>query len=497
MVDNYVVRNPVFDGTNYAFWNIKMKAYLNALSYDVWQSVVDGYTPPSTPPTDAVGKRKSENNAKVEHALLCSLADSEFTKVMHCKSAKEIWNKLKSIYEGDEKVREDKLQSLRMKFESLKMKEDEDIATYFLHVDEIVNAIIALGEEVEDTPLVRKLLRTLTMKFDPKISAIEEMKDLKTLTKDELFGILTAYEMRREDKPSQKEVSFKASKKGKNKNHTPKESTSSESDEVEAYFMRKFKKGKGKFPFKCFNCGKVGHYASKCPQNESDSSEEEKKSYSKKKGKKYFKKNYSKHKKSFYSKQSSSSLEETSEDMSSSDGEEILFMAMKVKDDEDEKEEGQEAICDEEDIDEGKQFEKAIEDHPKEQSDEEELKEESENEEQESFETPSKTPSETPLKTPSKTPSKFVQKNHPESLVIGELDINIQTRRRLATTIKHAHFCLLSKIEPRNFDEASEDKYWVNAMNEELDQIERNHTCELVPRPSNKNVIGTKWVFSQ
>jgi hypothetical protein len=32
-------------------------------------------------------------------------------------------------------------------------------------------------------------------------------------------------------------------------------------------------------------------------------------------------------------------------------------------------------------------------------------------------------------------------------------------------------------------------------MNEELDQIENNQTRELVPRPKNKNVIGTKWVF--
>jgi hypothetical protein len=32
-------------------------------------------------------------------------------------------------------------------------------------------------------------------------------------------------------------------------------------------------------------------------------------------------------------------------------------------------------------------------------------------------------------------------------------------------------------------------------MNEELDQIEKNDTWELVPRPKNKNVINTKWVF--
>jgi hypothetical protein len=32
-------------------------------------------------------------------------------------------------------------------------------------------------------------------------------------------------------------------------------------------------------------------------------------------------------------------------------------------------------------------------------------------------------------------------------------------------------------------------------MDEELDQIEKNDTWELVPRPKNKNVIGTKWLF--
>ena len=35
---------------------------------------------------------------------------------------------------------------------------------------------------------------------------------------------------------------------------------------------------------------------------------------------------------------------------------------------------------------------------------------------------------------------------------------------------------MLSQIEPKRFEEANKDKYWVNAMNEELDQIEKNNT---------------------
>jgi hypothetical protein len=50
-------------------------------------------------------------------------------------------------------------------------------------------------------------------------------------------------------------------------------------------------------------------------------------------------------------------------------------------------------------------------------------------------------------------------------------------------------------IEPTYFEEASRDGFWNKAMDEELDQIEKNDTWELVPRPKYKNVIDTKWVY--
>ena len=47
----------------------------------------------------------------------------------------------------------------------------------------------------------------------------------------------------------------------------------------------------------------------------------------------------------------------------------------------------------------------------------------------------------------------------------------------------------MSITEPGTFTEASTNEDWVKAMEEELDQIEKNETWELVPRPNNKNAL--------
>ena len=54
---------------------------------------------------------------------------------------------------------------------------------------------------------------------------------------------------------------------------------------------------------------------------------------------------------------------------------------------------------------------------------------------------------------------------------------------------------LLSVVEPKNFAKPSKDDDWIKAMNQELDQIEKNQTWELFPRPKRNIIVGTKWVF--
>ena len=95
---------------------------------------------------------------------------------------------------------------------------------------------------------------------------------------------------------------------------------------------------------------------------------------------------------------------------------------------------------------------------------------------------------------PPKTHSRWVQKNHPLDQIIRNKDVGVETRIRMCSP-EQTHLALFSTIEPNCFEEASKDEFWNKAIDEELDQIEKNDTWELVPRPKNKNVIDTKWVF--
>ncbi|CAN0838933.1 Retrovirus-related Pol polyprotein from transposon TNT 1-94 [Linum grandiflorum] len=95
---------------------------------------------------------------------------------------------------------------------------------------------------------------------------------------------------------------------------------------------------------------------------------------------------------------------------------------------------------------------------------------------------------------PSPQAPPHIKKRHPSSLLIGDPSDRLVTRSR-----KSLHFsneqALLSTVEPKNYKQALLDVFWKAAMMEELLQFQRNHVWDLVPRPLNKTVIGTKWVF--
>jgi hypothetical protein len=75
---------------------------------------------------------------------------------------------------------------------------------------------------------------------------------------------------------------------------------------------------------------------------------------------------------------------------------------------------------------------------------------------------------------------------------LGDISKGVTTRSRLANFCEHYSF--VSSIEPFRVEEAFQDPDWVLAMQEELNNFNRNEVWSLVPRPK-QNVVGTKWVF--
>eukprot|EP00253_Pinus_taeda_P034103 PITA_34103 len=77
--------------------------------------------------------------------------------------------------------------------------------------------------------------------------------------------------------------------------------------------------------------------------------------------------------------------------------------------------------------------------------------------------------------------------------IVDSIDVVVDENGYIPRSLKLLAF--LSSTEPQNIKEACKDESWVKEMDEELEQIEKSNTWELVPRPKDKNVIGKKWIF--
>ena len=98
---------PFFDGSNYAFWKVRMHAFLYAIDAMVWDSVENGWVRSTTAKSewDKAAITLANANGKAINAIFCGISIDEFHKISHVKTAKEAWTILETTYEGTKKVK--------------------------------------------------------------------------------------------------------------------------------------------------------------------------------------------------------------------------------------------------------------------------------------------------------------------------------------------------------------------------------------------------------
>ncbi|KAI9176592.1 hypothetical protein LWI28_004728 [Acer negundo] len=193
---------PKLTKDNYDNWCIQMRALLG--SQDVMDIVEDGYTEPASKEAEGTMteaqtttlRADRKKDCKAKSIIYQGLDEPTFELIASSKSSKEVWDTLHKTYKGADKVKRIRLQTLRGEFESLRMKSNESIAEFYTRVMVVANQLRRNGETLEDMRISEKILRSLDPKFDFIVVALEETKDLETMSVEELVGSLQAHEQK-------------------------------------------------------------------------------------------------------------------------------------------------------------------------------------------------------------------------------------------------------------------------------------------------------------
>ncbi|GJY11572.1 zf-CCHC domain-containing protein [Tanacetum coccineum] len=293
-------RPPLFESDSFIYWKNRFETYVKSKDLDLWHVITNGDFQPieQNPETkldevipfekqsDDLKKKLAKNN-EAKMVIYNALPRKEYERIFMCNTAKEIWKTLLITHQGNSQVKDNKIDLLVQQYEQFVISEDESIDSAFARFNTIITSLKALDEGYSSKNYVRKFLRALHPKWRAKVTAIEESKDLTSLSLDELIGNLKVHEMiiKKDSKIVKAKVERKSlALKAKKESSDEECSTSGSEDEEYVMAVRDFKKffkrrgrfvrqprndkktfqrsrddKNGKSDRKCFRCGDPNH----------------------------------------------------------------------------------------------------------------------------------------------------------------------------------------------------------------------------------------------
>lgn len=259
---------PVLTKGNYTTWSLKMK--VNMQAHGVWEAVE---------PKDTKSNVEEKTDKVALVVIYQGLPEDILLAVAEKQTAKEVWEAIKTMCQGAERVKKAKIQALKAELESMSMKDTEQIDEFCMKLSGLVTNIRALGETIEESYVVKKLLRAVPTRFLQMTFTIEQFGNLESMTVEETVGSLKAHEERIKGKGEDSTGQLMLTKDEWNKREAKDSKLLLTKEEwikragkggTSGVQDQRFRGGRDKSKLRCYNCGLYGHFAAKCRRPKRD-----------------------------------------------------------------------------------------------------------------------------------------------------------------------------------------------------------------------------------
>jgi hypothetical protein len=190
---------PVFDGEDYCMWSDKMRHHLTSFPASIWDIIEFGAHVPS------MGDEgyDSDEVTQIRHfdsqattILLASLCREEYNKVQGLKSAKEIWDILKTAHEGDEVTKITKRETVEGELGRFILNQGEEPQAMYNQLKTLVNQVRNLGStKWDDHEMVKVILRSLIFRNPTQFQLIRGDPRYKLMSPEEVIGKFVSFEL--------------------------------------------------------------------------------------------------------------------------------------------------------------------------------------------------------------------------------------------------------------------------------------------------------------
>jgi hypothetical protein len=190
---------PYFDGEDYCMWSDKMRHHLTSLHESIWDIVEFGAQVPQVGDKDY----DSDEAAQIRHfnfqatsMLLASICREEYNNMQGLKSAKEIWDVLKTAHEGDEVTKITNRETIEGELGRFVLNKGEEPQAMYNRLKTMVIQVRNLGStKWDDHEMVKVILRSLVFRNPTQVQLICGDPRYKLMSPGEVIGKFVSFEL--------------------------------------------------------------------------------------------------------------------------------------------------------------------------------------------------------------------------------------------------------------------------------------------------------------